>query len=325
MKRRLVAGGLSLALLVGLAGLLLGGWSDRASAPPGEASQRPRACSANVEPDVRQRAICRGTWVRPARRDFVPQGLVLGAGDEAVISGYRAGRPGHRPCQLLVVDRRTGDVSHRIRRIEYAAAGRDPIFCRHGGGLARSPEGAWVAETGRLWLLDGAALARGDAVVLRWWRVNPPVRGSVLVRRGGSLGIVGWSPRRPLRTYWVRVDLLMASGITGVSRDSMAGTVAPERSTRAPRWVQGAASGPGGVWYAASTTYCGVLQRPDGTRLAFIPGAEGMAFDGDRLWVVSESGAAGYRGVDGRPVVPTLVSLDPDELDPDTPTGCAWE
>lgn len=324
MTRRVVVVGLVSALLLGAAALLLTGWWGRASAPPSEVSAQPGACSPSASPDPRQRAVCRGVWVRPARRDFVPQGIALGPGRQAIISGYRAGRPGHRFCQLLVVDRRTGDVAQRIRRIESEVLGGEPILCRHGGGLARSAEGVWVAETGRLWLLDSAALARGEAAVLRWWRVNPPVRGSALVRRGRSLGITGWSARGPRRTDWVRLDELLAPGVAGVTRFPATGTVAVYRSVWAPRRAQGAAAGPGGTWYAASTTYCGILHRPDGARLAFIPGAEGIAFEKGRLWVVSESGARAYRKQGDRPVVPTLVSLDPETLDPDTPTGCSW-
>ncbi len=325
--RRLTATAVVAAVLVtGAVALALGDlrlpaqWSGR----PTSVDVVPRACDP-IPTDARQRAVCRGVWVRLARGPFVPQGLALGPDGLAYVSGYHRGAPGSRLCEVLVVDRRTGKTLHRVRDFRGAVGSADPIVCRHGGGLAISAAGMWIAHARHLWLMDTDAVRAGDPVVLRVWRIQSPVRGSALVHHGDSLGLVGWSAHRQLRVDWLRVSDLLAPGVTDVRRDPAPASATPYRVRRAPPLVQGAAWGPGGLWFTSSTTYCGVLQRPGGRRLAFLPGAEGIAFRGHRLWVVSESGAGHYQRQGGRPPVPTLVSLDPRDLDPRTATGCSWE
>lgn len=313
----LVTGGVALAL----GDLRLPG---RSSARPASVDVVPGACDP-LPAEARQRAVCRGVWVRQARGPFVPQGLALGPGGVAYVSGYHRGPPGARLCEVLVVDRRSGRTLHRVREFRGAVGRADPITCRHGGGLAISAAGMWIAHARHLWLMDTDAVRAGEPAVLRVWRIQSPVRGSALVHHGSSLGLVGWSAHRQLRVDWLRVADLLAPGVTDVRREPAPASAAPYRVRSAPRLVQGATWGPGGLWFTSSTTYCGVLQGPGGRRLAFLPGAEGIAFQGRRLWVVSESGAGSYQHLGGRPPVPTLVSLDPRDLDPGTPTGCSWD
>ncbi len=272
--------------------------------------------------DVRQASVCAGVWVGPARRTFVPQGVVVD-GATAYLSGYREGRVGHRFCQLVVARARSGATEVFHRRLGATVQGRD-VVCRHGGGLALGKEGLWLAETGRLWLLDPAALRAGNDPVLRVWRVRPPVRGSALALRQGRLALVGWAAARRHRAYWVPVAGLMADGVSAVGLDGGPGTVTPISQRRVPSRVQGAVWGPGGLWLARSSTYCGELVSPDGTTLPFFPGAEGIDFEDGRLWLVSESGSGVYQRKGGRPLLPTLLSVDPDRLEA-ADTGCGWE
>ena len=120
-----------------------------------------------------------------------------------------------------------------------------------------------------------------------------------------------------------RVVALVAGGDPGPDQ---AGTV---RTSSTVRRVQGTtrARGPGvrpGVWSTSSTSSCGMLVTPGGRRLAFVPGAEEVAFDGrGGLWVVSESGARNYQR-DGRPLVPMLSRLDVRQLVGGQPATCGW-
>ncbi len=63
-------------------------------------------------------------------------------------------------------------------------------FCRHGGGIALSTHGLWLAGAGRLWLLDPALLGTGDEV-LRIWVVDDSIRASTCSSRVPPR----WTPR----------------------------------------------------------------------------------------------------------------------------------
>lgn len=315
--------GALLGALVVAGGLAL--WSRAHDASSAERLATPSAdqCTDSRMLDPRQRAVCDGVWLRPARRGFVPQGLVV-RGRTAIVSGYQQASFGHRFCQLLVADVATGRTRVQLRRLT-GTLDRAPILCRHGGGLAVGPEGLWVAESTRLWLLDPEALAGGDPA-LRVWRIEQPVRGSALVRRPGEVGLVGWSDRRGRQVHWVPIERLTADGVDVIGVDAGPGVAVPSAHRGIPGRVQGATWGRGGLWLARSTSFCGVLVRPEGTALRFLPGAEGIDFAGGRLWLVSESGSGAYqRERQGRPVIPTLLSVDPDDLDPDTEPPCGWE
>jgi hypothetical protein len=67
-----------------------------------------------------------------------------------------------------------------------------------------------------------------------------------------------------------------------------------------------------------------MLLTPDGRRLGFGPGAEGIAFDGrGGLWAVLESGARSYQA-QGRPLVPMLVRFDLEQLLAGADETCPW-
>jgi hypothetical protein len=67
-----------------------------------------------------------------------------------------------------------------------------------------------------------------------------------------------------------------------------------------------------------------VLVPPDGPRVGFPPGAEGLDLDGrGRVWTVLESGARSYQR-DGRPLVPMLVQLDLRRLLRGERASCGW-
>ena len=115
----------------------------------------------------------------------------------AYVGGYRwAPTYGPRPCQIAVVDLRSGRVRTFVERFEAPVYGPDPTYCRHGGGLERTREGLWVAETERLWLLDPARLGKGDPV-LRVWRLDKAVKGSTLAIARGRMVFGGYRSDAP--------------------------------------------------------------------------------------------------------------------------------
>lgn len=109
-------------------------------------------------------AVCRAVWLPRLDRQFVPQGLAV-EGHTAWVSGYRW-RPGygHRSCQLVHVDLRTGRQLGFQRRLDAALPGTGRVTCKHGGGLRLDQYGLWVAETKRLWLVDTERVGTSSAV-----------------------------------------------------------------------------------------------------------------------------------------------------------------
>ena len=276
-------------------------------------------------------AVCRALWLPTAGRWFVPQGLALD-GDTAWVSGYRWHRGfGERACRLLHVSLRTGRLLDSTDRVEARVYGPRTTFCRHGGALSLVRHGLWIVESNRLWLVDPARVGRADQV-RRVWRLEAPLRGSVLVDGSRTvLGVGTWREAGPGKMRWFRYRDVLADGVAslvagGDPGPDQAGTV---RTSSTVRRVQGTtrARGPGvrpGVWSTSSTSSCGMLVTPGGRRLAFVPGAEEVAFDGrGGVWVVSESGARNYQR-DGRPLVPMLSRLDVRQLVGGQPATCGW-
>lgn len=275
------------------------------------------------------RALCRAMWLPHADDDFVPQGLALD-GDSAWVSGYRDDRVGHRACQLVHV-RLSGEELAFVDEIVGSVADRDPVLCRHGGGLELTSAGLWLAETDRLWLLDPLRVGKGDPVV-RGWHLEPPVRGSSLVRgRGGLLGVAGFRAGGHGQVFWYdpgdllagRSAVLVASHRSASPGFDPGRRVTPRRVGRTPRRAQGGTPLDGGrPTYTASTSRCGKL-RPPGGRLAFVPGVEDIERRGPLLWAVSEAGSRPYQAL-GRPLVPMLGAYRLGRVLRGHPPTCRW-
>lgn len=245
--------------------------------------------------------VCAAIWLRTAG-GFVPQGVVV-EGRDAWVSGFDGTAPvGSRLCAVERYDVRTGERLARVAPVAGHVGLREPVLCRHGGGLVADEHGLWLVETERLWLLDPATLE-----VERAWALLAPLRGSFAVHDDeGRLGIGRWHPRLKGRVRWFDVDELVGSRKLDLTED-LTEDLADGHSV-APRATQGAAFDRQ-PWFAKSVTRCGVLVGPFGRR-GFVPGAEGMDLDGDILWVVSESGTRHYQEQGGRPVVPQLLKID---------------
>jgi hypothetical protein len=317
------------ALLVGALGLVsfIGGTGPDAGAEPGcgltiDDVDGPRPAyllpGQTLDAFPASGAMCRGLWLPRADRWFVPQGVALDPGARtAWVSGYRW-RPGYgnRPCQLVHVDLRTGRRLAFVPRVEGRVGTAPTVFCRHGGGLARTRAGLWLAETQRLWLLDRAGEVR------RVWRVERPVSGGFLVHgRHGRVGLGDFDKRRDSTTHWFRLADVLAPGVTTLAKSDAV------RTSVAPRHAQGGAVRPGDVapYLTSSLSTCGLLVTPTGERTAFAPGVEGIAFAGrDRVWAVLEAGARPYQR-DGRALTPMLARFDVDALDRQPAATCGWE
>lgn len=270
-----------------------------------------------LDADPASDALCRGVWLTRAQRWFVPQGIALGPGARtAWVSGYRW-RPGYgnRPCQLVHVDLGTGEQLAFVPRVEGRVGAGPEVFCRHGGGLARTSAGLWLAETERLWLLDE------QGRVQRAWRLERPVSGGFLMHQRDRLGLGDYSSRGSSTAEWYRVADLLTPGMTTVRAGDAVGT------TVTPRYAQGGAVPPGEAapYLTASWSTCGVLVMPSGARRAFAPGAEGIAFAGPhQLWAVLESGTRPYQR-EGRPLTPQLARFDVRSLTTLARDGCDWQ
>ena len=207
-----------------------------------------------------------------------------------------------------MVDLRGGSVRTFVEKFEAPVYGPDPTYCRHGGGMERTGEGLWGAETERLWLLDPARLGKGDPV-LRVWRLDKAVKGSTLAIARGRMVFGGYRSDRPGRITAFRVSDVLAEGVNDLVVAGAGPTdAAPVRRGPGRARLQGITFGPGGLWFSSSSTRCGTLEGPDGT-VPFVPGAEDVEFVGRDLWTVSESGAEPYVDPD-EPTVPMLLRLD---------------
>lgn len=293
--------------------------------PPAGRSAGERACVDALVAGAKSRG-CRGVRVRPPVPGFVPQGLALAGDGTAYLSGYDGHAPvGSKVCLISRVDLRSGRVLRTVERFDGAVVpGGEVLPCRHGGGLALTRHGLWVAATGRLWLLDPALPADP---VRRIWTVDLQSKASTLAASRGRLLVGRFRADGPARLHRYRIADLMVSGTTRLSPDPAPGTSAAVDSRRVPSRLQGVAVGPGGTWLVRSTTFCGELVTPGGRRLPFVPGGEGLAFEGSSgeggaVWVTSESGSRPYQRLGGRPDVPTLVRVDLDRLDRTTPAAC---
>jgi hypothetical protein len=284
---------------------------------PRPAAEPSPGCVALVL-DGRSGPGCRTVRVRFPEPRFVPQGLAVAGAGTAYVSGYRYEPvPGSRECQVARVDLRTGDMLAWTPLLEGVVPGVGRQYCRHGGGLTRSPAGLWVAGAARLGLVDPVTLG-----VLRVWVVDEAIRASTVAHAGDQLVLGVWRERRRGSIHRYSYADLLAPGATRLDADAGGTGVAPVRSRPAPSRLQAAVPGPGGLWLVRSTSFCGELVTPAGRRLGHLPGAEGVLLRPDgRLVVASESGSRAYQRMGGRPDVPTLTLTRTDAL-VRTPTGC---
>ncbi|MGO4256710.1 hypothetical protein [Marmoricola sp. RAF53] len=260
-------------------------------------------------------AVCAAYWVPQVDRWFTPQSLEV-RGTTAYVGGYRWRRAlGPRPCQIAVVDTRTGRTTAFVRKFEAPVYGPEPTYCRHAGGMELTRHGLWVAEFERLWLLDPARLGRGDPVI-RVWRLAAPVRAGTMLVSGNRLGLASYVPNRPGRLWWFDLDHVLAPGTTLLDR--------PVAVRKVPARLQGVTSGQGGgLWSSSSRTHCGALKAPGRAPVSFVPGGEDIELVGPDIWTVSEAGTRPYLD-DGERVVPALLRLDRRSVLAGPRAHCAW-
>jgi hypothetical protein len=262
------------------------------------------------------RRLCHGLWLPKPRRHLVPQGIAI-TGRTAWLSGFRYRKGiGRRPCQLVRVDIVTG------RRLAFHSAilgrvgARPRTYCRHGGGIVQRGRWLWLVEKNKLWLVDPS---QGGTVLnaTRVWRLKAPVRGSSIVANSERIGLVPFQTSGIPRIYWFSFARLLEPGVLDLAlRHDGQRQLGPIKSTRIPRYVQGATlDSMGRLYLARSTLSCGELVTPYGHRVAFIPGAEGIQFAsrGRRLWAVSESGARPY-AISRKPLTPAVASFEWPQL-----------
>ena len=273
--------------------------------------ERPGYGPGELGPFPGERAVCAAYWLPGADRRFVPQALAVD-GSSVWVGGYQwSRRHDVRLCGVVRLDRRTGRPLAQQRLVTGAVGARDPRLCRHGGGLALTDEGLWLAETRRLWLLDPSLVGTGVDPVLRGWLLLEPLRGSVLIEGDGELGLGAFSRQRRAAVHWFGTTELLAPGVLDLADAARAaGQVGARRVTPAPSLLQGGDVGTGGTWLTRSSTRCGVVVAPRGRRVAAPPGIEDIELDGRDLWAVSESGARPYQERGGRPMLPMVLRMD---------------
>lgn len=320
-------------VLVLLAALLLGGCASSSTEPvtrPSRSSTPAGGCHGVAFDEVRGRApalakpplaeypassaVCAAYWLPQVDRWFVPQSLEV-RGTTAYVGGYRWRRElGRRPCQIAVLDTRTGRVTAFVARFEAPVYRPEPTYCRHAGGLELTREGLWVAEYERLWLLDPAKLGKGDPV-LRVWRLAKPIRAGTMVVSGDRLGLADYVRSGPGKLWWFDLKEVLAPGRTLLDR--------PDGSESVAQRLQGVTPGDGGLWFSSSDTHCAALTTPVRSPVAFVPGAEDIEIVGPDIWTVSESGTRPYLEAHEH-VVPALLRLERRRVMAGPRAECSW-
>jgi hypothetical protein len=270
------------------------------------AGQRPDWIDASLTAFSNDEHACRALWLpsrstettvdRRSLRWFVPQGLAV-RGDTAWVSGYDGSRNlGRRYCLLMKVSLKTGPHrrGHGAIRLPHRLSP-----CRRAGARRREP----VAVTTQTPVADGSRHAR-DA---RHARARRPHLRVVRhrARRGDWTWVFQPTPARP-----VRLDLHRG---TRHDRSVRGGRVGARTTADSGAWW-GTIGQRTGLWLTTSVTRCGVLTGPGGVARAFVPGAEGIVGQGDRLWVVSETPSKSYQEAGGRPIVAALMAYDAGSL-----------
>ena len=198
----------------------------------GDVRGRPPAYLGKDELDrfPNDHAVCAGVWLRTGR-GFIPQGVTV-AGGTAWVSGFNGAAPVHyRYCIIQRVDVRTGKVLDRLDPVAGQVGDRDPLTCRHGGGLVRDEHGLWLVETSRLWLIDPETLD-----VDRVWALEPPLRGSfALIDGAGRLGVGRWYPHHSAQVDWFDPDAILGSSVLDVTPAMSSGSTAAPAGVRARR------------------------------------------------------------------------------------------
>jgi hypothetical protein len=273
---------------------------------PTYAKQRPATFAADD-------ALCTRIWLPRPRAEVVPQAVALGGRHTAWVVGYRTGPLGQRPCRLYRIDLHTGRRVAYQPRVVGRVGVRPEQYCRHGGGIAAARGQLWIAEKHKLWMYDPHRAGHAPQAS-RVWRIQMPVQGSTIVVHGDLLGLVPFVRSGTPSIRWYRFTDLLRRGVTDLADTAKAPKqIAPATLTRVPTYVQGAMFGPKGRLYVTrSSTRCGELMALGGRRIAFVPGAEQAQVGpaGERVWVVSESGARPYQQkADPPPLTPTLAAF----------------
>ncbi|MET3963256.1 hypothetical protein ABIE44_003190 [Marmoricola sp. OAE513] len=259
-------------------------------------------------------AVCAAYWAPHLDDYFTPQALEI-QGDLAYVGGYKWNRSvSRRPCQIAVIDTRTGRTLAFVKKFQAPVYGPTPTYCRHGGGMDMDSHGLWVAELERLWLLDPAKLGKGDPV-LRVWRLDKRVRGATVLIDGNRIGFGSYRPASTGKLRWFSVADVLRPGRTLIS--------GPASVERVPVRLQGISSTDKGLWFSSSDAHCASLKAPGHKPVTFVHGAEDVEIRGPDLWTVSEAGVKAY--LHGRdPIVPSLLRLDKRAVLAGGAPTCRW-
>lgn len=322
MRGRVAAGVAALLAMTACAHAPEAASPSPAQTKPATATPSPVAChrptlrtTRGRRPAITQRYLrtfpndqfaCVGLWVPRLDEGFVPQGLALD-GNTAWISGHAWDRElHHQSCQVMQIDLRSGKLLKFAPRVKGSVGKLRPVVCRHGGALALTKEGLWLIETARIWLLDPRRVGRADQIK-RAWRVIKPAKGSVGAIDGDHLVLGGFTSVAKARIDWFSMAELLARGRVELRpkerRIEGSRYVTALKSQPAPTKLQGLQFDPDGeLVIVRSSPKCGEM-RVGSAKWAFLPGAEGVAFDRNgQLWALSETTAL-------RPTIPLVPSL----------------
>lgn len=256
------------------------------------AGVKPTYLDAVTESVPNRQAIARRIWTPGLDEGFVPQGLTA-AGPYLLVSSYRPSpdlKSNTGPCRVFRLERESGRTAGWFDLPEGA--------CTHSGGLAYLGDGKLLlADTRQLFRIDlERAFASGKAEgAMQAVKIAGELRGSFAAFDGRHAWIGTWT-KDAAKARMYRLDGAIFDGEPGRTVDHGRSTA----SIPVPAEAQGATfDRAGNLWVSASSGKFGTLFRLDRSgavraRYDMVAGLEDLAFDGERLWGLSESGTRKY-------------------------------
>lgn len=238
----------------------------------------------------------------------MPQGLAV-MGSHVLVAGYREAKDGGG-CRVFRIDSKSGE----------AAGSFDVPGCNHAGGLANVGNGLLViTDTRRMWRIEvekAFAAGKVDGAVRGTVGLTGDLFGSFAAFDGTDLWIGRYTTRAEAANAKIhRVPLKVFDELDG--RDLDESKVA--ETLPSPPLGQGMTfQGKDTIWIASSSSQIGWLHRIERAtgkvleRHDTVIGIEGIAFDGGKLWAVSEAGAKKY--LHWKLHFPVVFDIDPAKL-----------
>jgi hypothetical protein len=241
--------------------------------------------------------VCQASWVPGVGQGFVPQGLAIDTGSEAILSGYLvdpATGVDRRRCAVVTLDLKTGMAGDLVDLGRHESSAE----CEHAGGIAILPTGEVVlSDQEALFVFQDVDALLAGSQARRIALSGDDIVGSFLVPQyGDGLLWVGTFENSIFSSsilHAIELDVLRDSATHELEGDG--------EVIRVARAAQGAAWDGDLLAVVSSSPQCGHVRvsdaRGNGGRTYEIgPGAQAVTVVDGRLLVLHEAGTGPHQG-----------------------------